>query len=349
MVTADQPELPLISIVIPCRNEAGYIEQCLDSILAGDYPVDRMQILVADGGSIDGTRQILERYRQVHPGVVLLDNPRGTTPSGLNAAIRAAAGSVIIRMDAHVLYPPNYIRRLVEALESSGADNVGGVLHTLPAEDTAMARAIALGMSHRFGVGNSHFRVGISECREVDTVPFGCFRRDVFDRVGLFDEELIRNQDDEFNFRLITRGGRILLLPDVSCRYFARRTLAQLALMYYQYGYFKPLVARKVGRIMTMRQLIPATLVAALATLAVAGLWSSAARDAFLGLLGVYALGVLLCTGIAIKTHGIRSAAALVLVFPVLHFSYGAGFLIGARDHFVVRSAPRASALGLSR
>jgi glycosyltransferase involved in cell wall biosynthesis len=349
MVIAQRPELPLISIVIPCRNEAGYIQQCLDSILAADYPVDRMEILVADGCSTDGTRQVLERYRQDHPCVALLENPRGTTPSGLNAAIRAAAGSIIIRMDAHVLYPPDYLRRLVDALESSGADNVGGVLHTLPAEDTAMARAIALGMSHRFGVGNSHFRVGTSERREVDTVPFGCFRRDVFDRVGLFDEELIRNQDDEFNFRLITRGGRILLLPDVSCRYFARRSLSQLARMYYQYGYFKPLVARKVGRIMTVRQLIPATLVAALSALALAGLWSSAARDGCLGLLGVYILGILLCAGTAIKTQGIRCAAALAVVFPVLHFSYGAGFLVGIRDHFLARSAPRPSALGLSR
>jgi glycosyltransferase involved in cell wall biosynthesis len=349
MVTVHRPELPLISIVIPCRNEAGYIEQCLDSILAADYPVGRMQILVADGRSTDGTWQVLERYRQDHPAVVLLDNPSGTTPAGLNAAIRAAAGSIILRMDAHVSYPPGYIRQLVDALQSSGADNVGGVLHTVPAEDTAMARAIALGISHRFGVGNSHFRVGVSEPREVDTVPFGCFRRDVFDRVGLFDEELIRNQDDEFNFRLITRGGRILLLPEVSCRYFARRSLAQLARMYYQYGYFKPLVARKVGRIMTVRQLIPATLVAALIATSLAGLWSSAARDGFLSLLAVYALGVLLCTGTAIKVHGIRAAAALALVFPVLHFSYGAGFLVGARDHFLVRSAPRPGALGLSR
>jgi hypothetical protein len=119
--------------------------------------------------------------------------------------------------------------------------------------------------------------------------------------------------------------------------------------MYYQYGYFKPLVARKVGRIMTVRQLIPATLVATLIALAVAGLWSSAARDLFLGVLSVYALGILLCTGTAVKAHGIRSAAALALVFPVLHFSYGAGFLVGTRDHCLVRSAPRPSALGLSR
>src|SRR3954468_6233100 len=291
--------LPRVSIIIPCRNEERYIAACLDSILASDYPAERVEILVADGQSNDGTRPILVRYAALHPKIVLLNNARGTTPAGLNVAIRAAAGEIVIRMDAHVLYPPDYIPRLVAALRESGADNVGGVLETVPADDTPTARAIAIGISHRFGVGNAHFRVGTRERREVDTVPFGCFRREGFARVGLFDEELIRNQDDEFNFRLITRGGRVLLLPNVHCRYFARRSLSQLAHMYYQYGYFKPLVARKVGRIMTVRQLIPATLVAALISLALAGLWSLTARDGFLGLLGVYALGVLLCAGTA--------------------------------------------------
>jgi glycosyltransferase involved in cell wall biosynthesis len=151
----------MVSIIIPCRNEAGYIAGCLDSVLASDYPAERMQIIVADGRSTDGTREILDRYGRQHPAVMLVDNPSGTTPTALNVAIRAAGGTVIIRMDAHVLYPTDYIRRLVVGLQESGADNVGGVLHTLPAEDTPTARAIALGMSHRLGVGNAHFRVGL--------------------------------------------------------------------------------------------------------------------------------------------------------------------------------------------
>ena len=247
--------------MVPCRNEEGYIARCLDSILEGDYPRSLLEVLVVNGGSSDRTAEIVAAYAAAHRGVVALENPQGTTPAALNIGIRAASGRVIVRMDAHVLYPPDYIRRLVAGLEDSGADNVGGVLETVPGEDTPVAQAIALGISHRFGVGNSHFRVGTSERREVDTVPFGCFRREVFDRIGLFDEELIRNQDDEFNFRIITRGGRVLLLPDVFCRYFARRSFSQLARMYYQYGYFKPLVARKVGRVMTVRQLVPGLLV----------------------------------------------------------------------------------------
>lgn len=340
---------PRVSIIIPCRNEAGYIERCLESVLASDYPQHLLEILVADGRSTDGTRDILDRYCAAHPKVHLLDNPQGTAPAALNVGIRAASGQVIVRMDAHVLYPPDYISRLVRGLEESGADNVGGVLQTVPGADSPVARAIAIGMSHRFGVGNSHFRVGVREPREVDTVPFGCFRREVFARVGLFDEELIRNQDDEFNFRLISRGGRVLLLPDVSCRYFARRSLGQLARMYYQYGYFKPLVARKVGRVMTVRQLIPALLLAGLLTFAVLSLWSSAAQMMLSLLVSLYASLVAVSALAAFRPHGGRCAMALAAVFPVLHFSYGTGFILGIRDHLLTRSAPRTSALGLSR
>lgn len=341
--------LPRVSVIMPCLNEAGYIEGCLDSILATDYPHDRLEIVVAEGRSKDKTGEILTAYAAVHPIVRVVDNPSGTTPAGLNAAIRAASGDVIIRMDAHVVYPRDYIRHLVEALEESGADNVGGVLQTVPAADTPVARAIAVGMSHRFGVGNAHFRVGASEVRQVDTVPFGCFRRDLFSRIGLFDEELIRNQDDEFNFRVATRGGRVLLLPDVCCRYFARRTLSDLSLMYYQYGYFKPLVARKVGRVMTVRQVIPSLFVTALSGAALVSVWLPSGRLALSLLTLLYLSLILVCALFALPRHGLRCAAALTAVFAVLHFSYGTGFLLGVRDHLVTRSVPRASALGLSR
>jgi glycosyltransferase involved in cell wall biosynthesis len=343
------PTLPFVSIVVPCRNEEAYIAHCLDSILAGDYPRDLLEVLVVNGGSGDRTPEILSRYAATHPGIIVLENPQGTTPAALNIGIRAASGGIIVRMDAHVLYPPDYIRRLVAGLEESGADNVGGVLETVPAEDTPTARAIALGISHRFGVGNAHFRIGADERREVDTVPFGCFRRELFERIGLFDEELIRNQDDEFNFRIITRGGRVLLLPDVFCRYFARRSLSQLARMYYQYGYFKPLVARKVGRVMTARQLVPALLVAGLCGSAALAIWVASAGAIFALIAGSYLALVLLCSADAARIHGLRCGVALLAVFPTLHFSYGAGFLLGIRDHLLTRSAPRTSALGLSR
>jgi glycosyltransferase involved in cell wall biosynthesis len=348
-VTEMQPQFPLVSIVIPCRNEKGYIERCLESVLASDYPLDRMEILVADGRSSDGTREFLTRYCAGHPSVRLLDNPEGTTPTALNTAIRTATGAIVIRMDAHVVYPADYIRRLVDGLQLSGADNVGGVLETEPGDDTPLARAIAFAMSHRFGVGNSHFRVGTKEQREVDTVPFGCFRREIFARIGLFDEELIRNQDDEFNFRIIARGGRVVLLPHVSCRYFSRRSLAQLVRMYYQYGYFKPLVARKIGRVMTARQLVPATFVAGLVASGLLSPWIPGARLLLVLLVTAYASLVVLCAISAIRRLGAPAAARLALAFPALHFSYGVGFLLGVKDHILAPAAPRRSALGLSR
>jgi glycosyltransferase involved in cell wall biosynthesis len=340
---------PLVSIVVPCRNEEAFIGRCLDSILASEYPQSRLEVLVVEGLSTDRSREILARYAAAHPAIRLLDNPQGSTPAALNVGIRASSGDIIIRMDAHVLYPPDYIRRLVDGLRESGADNVGGVLETMPAEDTPIAKAIAIGLSHRFGVGNSHFRTGTRDRREVDTVPFGCFRREVFERNGLFDEELIRNQDDEFNFRLITRGGKVLLLPDVFCRYFARRSLGALSRMYYQYGYFKPLVARKVRRVMTVRQLIPALLVATLAVGAGLSPWLPAARAILAVVALSYAFLVLSFSLAAARKHGPSCGALLAAVFPVLHFSYGAGFILGIRDHLLVRGAPRASALSLSR
>ena len=339
---------PLVSVVIPCRNEEAYIAACLDSILAGDYPRNLLEILVVDGQSDDGTREILSRYATRHPYIILLENPRRTTPAALNVAIRAASGSVIIRMDAHVLYPWYYIRRLVEALEETGADNVGGVLDTVAVDDTPTARAIALGLSHPFGVGNSHFRTGSRVRREVDTVPFGCYRREIFDRIGLFDEELIRNQDDEFNFRLIGRGGRVLLVPEVRCRYFPRRSFRQVARMYYQYGYFKPLVARKVGRVMTVRQVVPSILVATLMASAGLSPWTPGAGAVFASIAGVYAVFVLACSAAAAGTD-LRCGMALTAVFPILHFSYGIGFIRGIYDHIVARAVPEAAAIRLSR
>lgn len=340
---------PMVSIAIPCRNEEAYIAGCLDSILASDYPQDRIEILVADGTSTDRTREILAGYTATHRCVTVLDNHRQTTPAALNVAIRAASGDIVIRMDAHVLYPRDYISRLVEGLEETGADNVGGVLETVPAEETATARAIAIGMSHPFGVGNSHFRTGSRERREVDTVPFGCYRREIFTQVGMFDEELVRNQDDEFNHRLIRRGGRVLLLPEIVCRYFARRSLLQLSRMYYQYGYFKPLVGRKVGRVMTARQLVPASLVTALLGTGLLGLWLPAAEAAFALLLGTYTLFVLGCSTAGARGQGLRCGMVLAAVFPVLHFSYGIGFLRGIYDHLLTRTTPRAVEMGLSR
>jgi len=346
-----RPNPPFVSVIVPCRNEEQHLDRCLESILASDYPSDRMEVLVVDGMSSDRTRDIVACHAARNPMIRLLDNPRRIAPCGLNIGIQAARGEVIVRMDAHVIYLPSYLPILVRALFEYGADNVGGVLETLPAAETPIARAIALALGHRFGVGNSYFRVGASGPRWVDSLAFGCFRREAFERAGLFDEELVRNQDDEFNFRLIRRGGRVLLMPTARAYYVARTSLRQLWRMYFQYGYFKPLVARKVGRVMTLRQLVPSLFLTTLAACGLAAVWWRPAGLAAVGITAAYAAAVLTASAAASPRHGPRVAGALTLVFPVLHVAYGLGFLLGLRDH-VLRSRPRTpelSALPMSR
>jgi GT2 family glycosyltransferase len=340
--------VPHVSIVIPCRNEVRYIAACLDSLFANDYPKDRLDVLVVDGMSDDGTREIVGLYERQHPGIRLLSNPKQIVPAALNVGIRAATGDIIMRMDAHVEYPPDYISGLVAWLQGSGADNVGGACVTRAANGTATARAIAVSLSHPFGVGNAQFRLGTTEPRRVDTVAFGCFRREVFGRIGLFDEELIRNQDDEFNFRLIRAGGSILLVPGIVSYYYARSSLRQLWRMYYQYGYFKPLVIRKVRAVMTARQLAPALLLGAILITAIFGLMVPAARTLPLFVVGGYAAMVMTAAASAGLSQGIRVAVMLTAAFAVLHSAYGVGFLRGLLDFMLLRKCAPA-ALALSR
>jgi glycosyltransferase involved in cell wall biosynthesis len=342
-------ELPLVSVVVPCRNERDHIEECLDSIISSDYSPDRLEILVVDGMSDDGTRDILASYAASQVCVTVVDNPDRITPCALNVGIRAARGDILVRMDAHASFPPDYITRLTEWLLRSGADNVGGVCETIPASDAPVARAIARALSHPLGVGNAYFRIGVSEPRWVDTVPFGCYRREVFGRVGFFDEELVRNQDDEFNHRLLAAGGRILLVPDVVSTYRARGTLRQLGRMYYQYGYFKPLAVRKLGHLPTVRQLAPAALVLGFISTALLSPSFGLMRVGFAALALSYAVPILAA---AAATRGsLAFRAALAAALPVLHFSYGIGYLRGAVRFllFRKRSTRMAAAVPLSR
>jgi glycosyltransferase involved in cell wall biosynthesis len=341
----------IVTAVVPCLNEARYIGQCLDSLVACDYPKDRLEVLVCDGMSDDGTRAIVTQYVARYPFIRLVDNPRRITPCAMNAGIREARGAAIVLIGAHATYAPSYLSKLVAALEETGADSVGGVLVTLPASDAPVARALAVGLSHPFGVGNSYFRIGAPTRRRVDTVAFGCYRRDVFDRIGLFDEELVRNQDDELNARLVKQGGRIMLIPDVVTHYYARRSLAQVARMYYQYGYFKPLAAWKVGRIPTIRQVVPPAFVASLALTGALAPWFLSARVLFGMIAGAYGIGLLGAAAGAVRRHGLRCAVALLAVFPALHFSYGLGSVAVVLERLVGgrRSRRPMATLPLSR
>lgn len=330
--------MPLsVSVILPCRNEARIIGSCLESIIQNEYPKERLELLVVDGRSDDGTKEIVNEFCRKFPWIRLLDNNCGITPAALNIGVKSASGQIVLRMDAHTLYPPDYIGKLVEWIERSKADNVGGICITQPGNQTPKAQAIAIGLSHPWGVGNSHFRIGVPAPKWVDTVPFGCYRREVFDKIGLFDERLVRNQDDEFNHRLIKSGGRILLVPEIVSYYTARESLGKLWIMYYQYGYFKPLAARMIGAVMTMRQLVPSAFVTSLVLTAALAPWSNFMAVCFGSIIISY--GVLdLCIGVSVAAkRGLRCGFWSMVVFPVLHISYGLGYLKGLLDFFILR------------
>lgn len=332
--------LPKVSVVIPCRDEALSIEACIRSVITGIYPKDRLEVLVVDGMSGDGTREIVEAYAARHDFIRLLDNPKKITPVALNIGITNATGGIIVVLGAHATCSREYILKCVAAIEEYSADCVGGLVTTLPANATPMAQAIAIGLSHPFGVGNAYFRIGTSEPRWVDTVLFGCYRREVVDRIGMFDEELVRNQDDEFNMRLIKRGGRILLLPEAVSYYYARESLRKLWRMYYQYGYFKPLVAKKIGGVLTVRQVIPATFVLSTLIMGLLAPWSLNIGRLLGATVFTYVVIVVGCSVFVALQQGLRCAAALSLVFPVLHLSYGLGYLMGTLDFLIFKRRP---------
>jgi glycosyltransferase involved in cell wall biosynthesis len=256
----------------------------------------------------------------------LLDNPGLIVPTALNIGIRCARGEIIVRVDGHTVIAPDYVRRCVETLQRTGADNVGGLMHTVALN--AVGQAVALATGTPFGVGSARFHY--SDCEEwVDTVYLGAWPRAVFERIGLFDEELVRDQDDEFNYRLRKAGGRILLCPDIKSRYTGRSRLWGLWKQYFQYGCWKVRVLQKHPRQMQARQFVPPTFVAALLGSALLAFFASWGL-LLLGLIGgAYLLANGAASLITAGRKGWRHLPLLPLIFAILHFSYGLGFLIG--------------------
>jgi GT2 family glycosyltransferase len=328
---------PFVSVILPCRNEAKWIEKCLQSVAASDYPKERLEVLVVDGMSDDGTRAAIESFAASHPFIRLLDNPKRIAPAALNIGIAAARGEIVMRMDAHTEFRPDYIPGLVRWLEKSKADNVGGWLITRPSGDSAKAKALALGETHRFGVGNASYRLGVSEPRQVDTVPFGCYRREVFDRIGVFDEELVRCQDLEFNLRLRKAGGSILLVPDVVSCYHSRDSLRKLWRTHFQNGYFNVLLLRKTRGRLTFRHTIPPLFVCVVLVSGLAAPWSVWMLALFLCTVTAYAIPLVGFSLAAAVRHGPRCGLWLALVFLTLHFGNGLGVLRGIVDFVILR------------
>jgi len=337
---------PLVSVILPCRNESGYIEDCLKSIFAQEPPDGGFEIIVADGVSNDGTREYLERLSATNPQLRLLNNPGRIVSTGLNAALREARGEVIVRMDAHTVYSPDYIKRCLAVLRETGADNVGGPMCTTAT--TYKERAIRAVFHSPFAVGGARSHNSNFE-GYVDTVIYGCWRKTIFDRVGGFDEELVRNQDDEHNLRISRNGGKIYQSPRIRSQYHVRDSFRAVLRQYMQYGYWKVLVIRNHRQPASLRHLVPAAFVGGLGLLLVTGLFWHPALLAAIALAGIYLLAVLFASLITAARTEWKLLPALPVVFCFFHFGYGYGFLRGIVDFVLLQKAPGTKFVQLTR
>ena len=317
---------PSVSVVIPARDSARDLERCLAAVRSQDYP-GTVDVVIAVGPSTDGTERVAADIAAEDHRVKLVPNPSGSTPAALNAAIKASSGEIVARVDGHSEIPPGYLREAVHTLERTGADNVGGV--QAAAGETVFEQAVACAMTSRFGVGNSLFHYG-GPPGPTDTVYLGVFRRAALERVGGFDETLIRNQDYELNWRIRDTGGVVWFDPQLRVRYRPRSTFRGLAKQYFEYGQWKREVLRRHPRSVRARQLVPPAAVVANAAGLAVGLVSRRRRWA-LAVPGVYGAAALAASAIAGRGQPPAVIARLPAVFAVMHHTWGAGFLVSFR------------------
>ena len=319
---------PFVSVIMPVYNEQAFIGRSLESLIEQTYPPELMEIIIADGMSTDKTREIIETIgEQTAIPITVVDNPARIAPTGLNRAIAATAGEIIIRVDGHCEIEPDYVANCVKLLLTGKAQGVGGPIETLG--ETLPAQAIAAAMSSTFGVGGSAFRTIDNREMYVDTVAFPGYKREIFEKVGLFNEELIRNQDDEFNYRIRKLGGQILLSPEIRSRYYSRSTFKSLWRQYYQYGYWKIRVLQLHPKQMSLRQFVPFAFVSTLLILGLLSLFSSVGRWALVLFLSFYGLANLIAAISALRKLRFAALPYLFISFFILHVSYGLGFIAG--------------------
>jgi len=337
----------LVSVIVPCRNEAGYIEGFLSCALSQSLPAGhRIEILVAGGASDDGTREILGRASALEL-IEIIDNPERIVATGLNRAIARSRGEVIVRMDVHTTYANDYVAECLEALESSGADNVGGPWRASGAGGVSDAIALAFPSSFACGGGKAH---DPSYEGDVDTVYLGCWRRESLKRFGLFDEQMVRTQDSELNDRIRRLGGRVFQTPRIRSWYSCRRSLSGLWRQYVQYGYWKVFLMRRLGRPTTLRQLAPAVFLLGLTLFAAAAPWLDAAARLFVGTAAAYLAACLGVGGeLCLRARRPELLPHMPAVLACYHFAYGWGYLRGAFELLLLRREPAAKLQALTR
>ncbi len=314
------------TIIMPVRNEGAWLRRTLAAVLGQDDPSGLLEVIVADGMSEDDTRAIVEGIMASHPHLRMIDNPSRIVPTGLNSAIREARGDVIVRVDGHTTVATDYVSECLAALRRTQADNVGGPMRAVG--DGWFGKAVAAATSSPFGVGGARFHYSESE-EWVDTVYLGAWRKETFDRIGLFDEEMVRDQDDELNYRLLDRGGRILLSPRIRSSYTVRGTPLSLWRQYFQYGFWKVRVMQKHPRQLRLRQLAPPAFVAALVLSAAAAWMSPGAMLLWCTVPLAYAGASLAASLAGARGAGWSIVPLLPLAYGIIHVAYGLGFLAG--------------------
>jgi glycosyltransferase involved in cell wall biosynthesis len=328
----------LVSIVMPCRNEERYLRSAVESVYASTLDHDDFELIIVDGMSTDGTRAVIQELQQYHANIVFLDNPHLTVSYAMNEGIRHAKGEYLIRIDAHCEYPRNYFAELIKHHRMLEADNVGTAIESTPKNSTKKSESIAKVLSDPFGVGDSRFRTGVQEIRQVDTVPFGCYRREIFDRIGFYDERLTKSQDIELNRRITRAGGKIYILPHVKLTYYIRESWGALAKKYIGNGMWNVFVAKYTGKVssLSLRNYVPMIFVAGILTLSVASFMYRPALIALGAVLSIYAI-LIGIRSVAISSKNTR-VIYLMYSFFVLHFSHGFGGVLGLFHQFFLPS-----------
>jgi glycosyltransferase involved in cell wall biosynthesis len=328
-------DLPFVTIIMPIRNEADFIERAIKSVLDNDYPAGKMEVLVVDGMSDDGTRNIVANLSKQDSRLRMLDNPKRITPAAMNIGLKAARGDLFIRVDGHVEIPADFITKSIQCLhEHPQAWIAGGYIKTIA--DNFTGKAIAAAMRSSIGVGNSRFRLGDYE-GWVDTLAFGAHHKWVVDKIGYFDEELVRNQDDEFNLRIILAGGKIWMSKAIQSTYFSRGSLYKLWKQYFQYGFWRIRTLQKHKRPASFRQIVPLLFVLLLLLTGLAGflfksVWILLTIEA-----AFYVLALVIGALDVGRKSGWRHAPLVPAVFAILHFAYGLGSLRGVVRFSILR------------
>ena len=317
--------LSFVSVIVPCRNEEKYIGKCLDSIISQDYPKENLEILVVDGDSEDETKNIVKNYSQKFPFIKLLENQKKIIPVALNIGLAQAKGENIFIMEAHASYEKDYISKCLKYLKEYQADNVGGIIKTMHGENTTIAKAIAFVLSHPFGVGSSYFRKGSKKVRWVDTVFGGCYKKEVFKKIGTYNENLVRSQDMEFNLRLRKAGGKILLVPEIVVFYYSQSNLRGFLKHNFSDGFWTTYPLRFGVKIFSWRHLFPLIFAFFFFLTLISGFFFFWPRLIFVLILGSYLFFSLLFS----VRYGAKYLFLMPVVFFSRHFGYGLGSLWG--------------------